>query len=139
MQQLLVALQLLVTQVVPIPPPHTYTPHIHMSKEDPCLLIFVQPRSQVSSSGATLHFSNSAQVAWPCAIAGPNDAGGVATLHTPGLAPPGLAGMLAPAPAGDDDDPPQKKWKGVLAELFYMCSGAVLLCVFCFLVALHLQ
>ena len=22
-------------------PPHTYTPHIHMSKEDPCLLILV--------------------------------------------------------------------------------------------------
>ena len=31
---------------------------------------------------------------------------------------------------GGGGDPPEEPWKGILAELIYMCSGAVLLGVY---------
>ena len=50
----------------------------------------------------------------------------------PGLVASGGPGLAASSSGGGGGggDPPEKPWKGVLAELIYMCSGAVLLGVY---------
>ena len=56
---------------------------------------------------------------------------GTAVPSTPPMmaAPPGLAATSSGG-GGGGGDPPEKPWKGVLAELIYMFSGAVLLGVY---------
>ena len=48
----------------------------------------------------------------------------------PGLVASGGPGLASSSCDGGGGDPPEKPWKGVLAELIYMCSGAVLLGVY---------
>ena len=50
----------------------------------------------------------------------------------PGLVASGGPGLAASSSGGGGGggDPPEKPWKGVLAELIYMFSGAVLLGVY---------
>lgn len=77
---------------------------------------------------------NSAQVSLSIAI--PEGQGGLACPVTPQCLGPGAEGRLPGLPAsgsggggGGGGDPP-KGWKRILAELIYMCSGAVLLGVY---------
>ena len=115
----------------PTPPPT----HIHHTYTYPrrffCLLSFVQPRSPVSLGGSSSVFVvlNSAQVSLSIAV--PEGEGGLACPVTPQCLGPGAEGRLPGRPAsgsggGGGGDPPEG-WKGILAELIYMCSGAVLL------------
>lgn len=49
----------------------------------------------------------------------------------PGIGAARMPGMPASSSGGGGGgDPPEEPWKGILAELIYMCSGAVLLGVY---------
>jgi len=103
--------------------PPTFT-----SKEVLYLLSGMQFRRPVSSGGlasSCFVVLNFAQVAvcsavgeGPCVAAAPAE-------------PPGLFGCKASASSGGGggEEPPDS-WKGILAELICMCSGAVPLCVY---------
>ena len=139
---------LLALQVFPTPP-HPPT-HIHHTYTYPrrffCLLSFVQPRRLVSLGGSSSVFVvlNSAQVSLSIAalvMTTPSNSqgdGGCIVPTTPHGFNPEKAADLPGLPSsssglgggGGGGDPPEEPWKGILAELIYMCSGAVLLGVY---------
>ena len=103
----------------------------------------MQPRRLVSLGGSSSVFVvlNSAQVSLSiAALVEASGDSGVMVPTTPQVChnPEGAA-RLPGLPAsssglggggGGGGDPPEEPWKGILAELIYMCSGAVLLGVY---------
>ena len=101
----------------------------------------MQPRRLVSLGGSSSVFVvlNSAQVSLSIAALVEGGGDGLACPTTPQVChnPAGAArlpGMPASSSGlgggGGGGDPPEEPWKGILAELIYMCSGAVLLGVY---------
>ena len=106
----------------------------------------MQPRRLVSLGGSSSVFVvlNSAQVSLSIAalvMTTPSDSqgdGGCIVPTTPhgfnpekAAGPPGLPSSSSGlGGGGGGGDPPEEPWKGILAELIYMCSGAVLLGVY---------
>ena len=147
MKLLMVLLALQVARTPLHPVHHTCTPHTHVHhtctypRRFFCLLSFVQPRRLVSLGGSSSVFVvlSSAQVSLSIAALVEGRGDGLACPTTPQVChnPVGAArlpGMSASSSGlgggGGGGDPPEEPWKGILAELIYMCSGAVLLGVY---------